>query len=54
LYLQKDVVGGFASNVYWSSSQASAFDAWDQAFDVGGLIVNGKGNANGVRAVRAF
>jgi hypothetical protein len=47
-------VGGFASNGYWSSSQASAFDAWFQYFDVGDQFANYKYDADGVRAVRAF
>jgi hypothetical protein len=60
LYVQKDdgVVGGFAGNAYWSSSQANASKAWSQN------IVNGyidgyqyeyyKFNTLRVRAVRAF
>jgi hypothetical protein len=47
-------VGGFASNGYWSSSQASAFDAWFQYFDVGDQFDYDKLNSFGVRAVRAF
>ena len=54
LYLQKDVVGGFASSNYWSSSQASALNAWLQLFVVGGQFGGSKGNPNGVRAVRGF
>lgn len=54
LYLQKDVVGGFAGFFYWSSSQVSSLNAWIQ--DFGGGFQNG-GNKVGtlrVRAVRAF
>ena len=54
LYLQKDVVGGFASSFYWSSSEASSFGAWSQDFDIGSQGDDGKFNALGVRAVRAF
>jgi hypothetical protein len=47
--------GGFASGYYWSSSQASSFQAWDQSFgngDQGGYGT--KGIMLRVRAVRAF
>jgi hypothetical protein len=54
LYSQKDVVGGFASYGYWSSSQDSSNDAWAQYFDFGGQADNGKGSTYRVRAVRAF
>ena len=56
LYDQKvaEVVGGFASNFYWSSSQASASFAWGQDFDDGSQNDNGKNFTLGVRAVRAF
>ena len=56
LYDQKvaEVVGGFASNFYWSSSQASASDAWGQFFAFGGQFDGDKVNTGGVRAVRAF
>jgi hypothetical protein len=54
LYLQKDVVGGFASFGYWSSSQASASLAWVQVFVSGVQGGFSKSSTNGVRAVRAF
>ena len=54
LYSQKDVVGGFASLSYWSSSQASANVAWFQAFVNGDQVDGSKGDTYGVRAVRAF
>ena len=56
LYDQKvaEVVGGFASFYYWSSSQASASGAWLQDFGVGDQNGIGKNDAVGVRAVRAF
>jgi hypothetical protein len=54
LYLQKDVVGGFTSGIYWSSSQASAVGAWVQSFGGFGQIDDDKGFINRVRAVRAF
>jgi hypothetical protein len=56
LYAQKDagVVGGFASNYYWSSSQSSSSIAWSQDFDGGGQVGDDKGDTGRVRAVRAF
>jgi hypothetical protein len=55
LYQQKAVVGGFANNYYWSSSQFNSYNAWNQNF------INGNQNSNyykdntlPVRAVRAF
>ena len=54
LYAQKDVVGGFAG-IYWSSSESSGFDAWDQVFNNNGAQVESvKTISNRVRAVRAF
>jgi hypothetical protein len=54
LYVQRTVVGGFAAVNYWSSSQLDAGDAWYQYFGSGGQSYAGKGNALGVRPVRAF
>ncbi|MCP4273669.1 MAG: DUF1566 domain-containing protein, partial [Gammaproteobacteria bacterium] len=54
LYLQKDVVGGFASGFYWSSSELNSSNAWLQDFSSGLQYNSNKGNALGVRAVRAF
>jgi hypothetical protein len=57
LYAQKvaGVVGGFARHYYWSSSQASANNAWYQSFDNGRQDdYRYKGNLHIVRAVRAF
>ncbi len=53
LYKQKNTVG-VASNVYWSSSEGSADDAWVQYFSSGGQDDDYKGNGRRVRAVRAF
>ena len=47
-------VGGFASDVYWSSSEKDAANAWVQAFDNGYQGFSNKGNDWYVRPVRAF
>jgi hypothetical protein len=54
LYLNKAVVGGFASNDYWSSMESSANFVWLQNFSSGYQYLNFKYLANYVRAVRAF
>lgn len=54
LYLQKTVVGGFASAYYWSSSELDNGFAWAQYFLSGNQNFYGKGNPFYVRAVRAF
>jgi len=55
LYGQKDVVGGFADDDYWSSSQRVDADfAWNQNFDNGVQSNAGKIFTLGVRPVRAF
>ena len=54
LFLQKAVVGGFASSFYWSSSEYDINYAWSQAFNVGTQYNDDKFLTNYVRAVRAF
>jgi hypothetical protein len=54
LYLQKAVVGGFASAYYWSSSEIDNNIAWLQYFDFGNQTNDIKYNSYYVRAVRAF
>jgi len=54
LYLQKDVVGGYAYYYYWSSSENSSSDAWTQTFLNGFQSTSSKANVVYVRAVRAF
>jgi hypothetical protein len=54
LYLQKDVVGSFASDGYWSSSEDNSDNAWTQYFGLGDQFGNDKFVTLGVRAVRAF
>ena len=49
------VVGSFASNGYWSSSELnSSFNAWNQVFGNGDQVGGSKNGTRGVRAVRAF
>ena len=55
LYLNKVIIGGFADELYWSSSEDSAGYAWLQWLGSGGgQGVGSKGNGQRVRAVRAF
>ena len=54
LYLNRVVVGGFASAYYWSSSESSKFNAGVQTFANGTQTNLSKNNAYYVRAVRAF
>jgi len=54
LYLQKTVVGGFASDNYWSSSEVDDVSAWKQLFNVGNQNASVKNAPDRVRAVRAF
>lgn len=54
LYLQKGVVGGFASGAYWSSTDVGNDYAWFQGFGDGTQGLNGKSITHYVRAVRAF
>lgn len=54
LYLQKSVVGGFASSNYCSSTEYSANFAWRQNFGNGDQGASGKFGPYYVRAVRAF
>ena len=57
LYINSDVVGGLASDYYWSSSElvfSYGTYAWFQYFYGGSQTSNFKFNAGCVRAVRAF
>lgn len=54
LYLQKNVVGGFAGSYYWSSTEYDNGSAWCQYFANGLQVFGLKFDANAVRAVRAF
>ena len=54
MYLQKSVIGGFATYYYWSSSEYDAVNAWGQNFNYGAQGVFHKNDTFYVRAVRAF
>ena len=54
LYQNRDVVGGFANNSYWSSTEDDSYGAWAQYFYNGYQNYNDKNDTLRVRAVRAF
>ncbi len=54
LYKKRSVVGGFAGDYYWSSTEDGAGNAWYQYFDGGGQNQFDKSLSGRVRAVRAF
>ena len=54
MYLNKAAIGGFANNLYWSSTEVINVDAWGQDFSSGVQFNDGKSYNLGVRAVRAF
>ena len=52
LYINKDKIGGFANDDYWSSTEYySNYNAWDQYFDSGLQDNYSKGSRSNVRAV---
>jgi len=48
------VVGGFASDGYWSSTEYDSYSAWYQSFHYGYQLNGNKYSTLPVRAVRAF
>jgi len=55
LYIERDTVGGFTTNYYWSSTEGDNIVVWVQVFGNGAQNNDGKGSTNNsVRAVRAF
>ena len=54
LYQRRAVVGGFAIQWYWSSSEDISSHAWNQYFGNGSQSNINKSNTRYVRAVRAF
>jgi len=54
LYQNKFIIGGFTTDFYWSSSEASYNDAWSNYFINGFQNYHVKHNDLSVRAIRAF
>ena len=54
LYTNQATIGGFASAVYWSSTEADANFAWRQGFSGGSQGSDRKNNNRRVRCVRGF
>ena len=52
MYINKNAIGGFSPNSYWSSTEMPPVFAWNQYFNYGGRINDQKTNKNYVRAVR--
>jgi len=52
LYQNKDAIGGFSSNNYWSSTENDANNAWNQNFNNGNQNNYNKNNNKRVRCVR--
>lgn len=50
----KDAIGGFADDDYWSSSENPPYAGWFEDFQGGGHYAGGKYFAHYVRPVRAF
>ena len=57
LYAYRVEIGGFytgANAFYWSSTERSSFDVWDQNFQNGVQDFSAKANGSFARPVRAF
>ena len=54
MYIQRNVIGGFTNQIYWSSSEYDATRAWGQFFTIGNQVTDLKDDLSYVRAVRAF
>ena len=56
LYLQREVVGGFSEDYYWSSTEDSNDynNAWVEDFTDGSQYVNSKADGYFVRPIRSF
>ena len=54
LFMQKDMIGNFTSDYYWSSTEFSSISAWCQDFSTGISSNIIKSFPFGVRAIRAF
>jgi len=54
LYTNKDAIGGFGNNLYWSSTELDANFAWDQDLLNAGQLFGNKDFNYQVRCVRGF
>lgn len=54
LYKQKDLVGGFTTSFYWTSSEYFLTNIWLQFFSIGLQSYGGPNNEGYVRPIRAF
>jgi hypothetical protein len=56
MYVHKNIIGGFADNYYWSSTEVGVYHAWAKSFWSGGGYTNPhvKYAVYYVRAIRAF
>jgi hypothetical protein len=54
LFVHQAAIGGFGPHYYWSSSEADANTAWNQAFDLSSQYANPKSSPSYIRAVRSF
>ena len=54
LYQNSYEIGGFATDLYWSSTEFGNDLAWYQGFTIGSQEMYGKTNTFYVRAIRAF
>ena len=54
MYKNKDIVGGFTYDYYWSSSEYDASSAWIQYFNNGNQYTSIKYYPTYVRCVRSF
>ena len=54
LYINKDKIGGFARDVYWSYTKNDDYNAWVQGFYGGVHYSTNKVFTSYVRAIRTF
>ena len=54
LYINQDIIGGFANTPYWSSTEKDAYNAWLQNFNGGSEFYDNENDERCVRCVRAF
>lgn len=54
VYVNRNTIGGFLADYYWTSSEAGDNTAWYQSFDAGNNGINYKDYPSYVRPVRSF